>query len=116
VLALIYPLLLPLLFQLTLGLPLPGRILVTVIALAPLGLLMGTPFPQGLAVARRQAPGLLAWIWAVNGCASVVSAVLAPMVAISFGFQIVMLIGAAAYLGALLSLGRFWGPATRMSR
>ncbi len=57
----------------------------------------------------QHAPGLLPWIWAVNGCASVVSAVLAPMVAISLGFQAVMLIGAGAYLGALLSLGQFWG-------
>jgi hypothetical protein len=109
VLVLAYPLLIPPLFQVTFGLPLAGRIFVTALALAPLGLLMGTPFPQGLAVAHRDAPGLLPWIWAVNGCASVVSAVLAPMVAISLGFQSVMLIGAGAYLGAMLSLGRLWG-------
>jgi spermidine synthase len=109
VLALAYPLLIPSLFQATFGLPLAGRIVVTALALAPLGSLMGTPFPQGLAVAHQNSPGLLPWIWAVNGCASVVSAVLAPMVAISLGFQAVMLIGAGAYLGALLSLGRFWG-------
>jgi len=104
-----YPVLLPRLFEITFGLPLAGRIVVTALALAPLGTLMGTPFPQGLAVTHRYAPSLLPWIWAVNGCASVVSAVLAPMVAISLGFQMVMFIGAAAYLGALLSLGRFWG-------
>jgi hypothetical protein len=109
VLALAYPLLIPSLFQATFGLPLAGRIVVTALALAPLGSLMGTPFPQGLAVAHQNSPGLLPWIWAVNGCASVVSAVLAPMVAISLGFQAVMLIGAGAYLGALLSLGQFWG-------
>ncbi len=109
VLVLAYPLLIPPLFQVTFGLPLAGRIIVAALALSPVGLLMGTPFPQGLAVARRHAPGLLPWIWAVNGCASVVSAVLAPMVAISLGFQAVMLIGAGAYLAALLSLGRFWG-------
>jgi hypothetical protein len=103
-----YLALLPPLFRLTFGLPLAGRIIVTALVLAPLGLLMGTPFPQGLAVARRHAPDLLPWIWAVNGCASVVSAVLASMVAISFGFRAVMLIGAVAYLGALLSLSRYW--------
>jgi spermidine synthase len=108
-LALAYPLLIPPLFQVTFGLPLAGRVIVTALSLTPLGLLMGTPFPQGLAVARQHTPGLLAWIWAVNGCASVVSAVLAPMVAIGLGFQVVMLIGAAAYLGAMLSLGRLWG-------
>ncbi len=108
-LVLAYPLLIPPLFQVTFGLPLAGRVIVTALALTPLGTLMGTPFPQGLAVARQHTPGLLPWIWAVNGCASVVSAVLAPMVAIGLGFQVVMLIGAAAYLGSLLSLGRLWG-------
>jgi hypothetical protein len=42
--------------------------------------------------------------------------VLAPMVAISLGFQAVMLIGAGAYLGALLSLGRFWGLPIKLHR
>ncbi|GAB4550078.1 MAG: hypothetical protein Kow0063_44740 [Anaerolineae bacterium] len=105
----VYPILLPPLFEGTFGLPLAGRMAISALALGPLGLLMGTPFPQGLAVARQRAPGLLAWIWAVNGCASVVSAVLAPMVALSSGFQTVMLVGAGSYLAALLSLGRFWG-------
>jgi hypothetical protein len=104
-LVLVYPVLLPVLFETTFGLPFAGRVAVTALVLAPLGLLMGTPFPQGLAVARQAAPGLLPWIWAVNGCASVVSAVLAPMVAIDLGFSVVMVVGAAAYLGALLSLG-----------
>ncbi len=99
-----YPLLLPILFEVTFGLPLAGRIGVAALGLSPLGLLMGTPFPQGLARAQQYAPGLTPWIWAVNGCASVVSAVLAPMVAIDLGFGAVMLIGAGAYLGALLSL------------
>jgi spermidine synthase len=109
---LVYPALLPAMFAFSFGLPLAGRIVLTVLALAPLGLLMGTPFPQGLAIAQRRAPGLVAWIWAVNGCASVVSAVLAPMLALDLGFGVVMLIGAGAYLSALLSLGRQAGYAT----
>jgi hypothetical protein len=109
---LVYPALLPAMFELSFGLPLAGRIALTVLALAPLGLLMGTPFPQGLAIVQQRAPGLVAWIWAVNGCASVVSAVLAPMLAIDLGFGMVMLLGAGAYLGALLSLGRQAGYTT----
>ncbi len=108
----VYPVMLPPLFEVTFGLPLAGRMAVTALALAPLGLLMGVPFPQGLAVARQRTPGLLPWIWAVNGCASVVSAVLAPMVAISLGFRAVMLFGAGAYLGALFSMGRYWAGVT----
>jgi hypothetical protein len=112
VLVFTYPMLLPTLFEVTFGLPLAGRIGVAALGLAPLGLLMGTPFPQGLAIAQQHAPGLTPWIWAVNGCASVISAVLAPMVAIDLGFGAVMLIGAGAYLGALISLGRAAGRAT----
>jgi hypothetical protein len=112
----VYPVLLPLLFEGTFGLPLAGRMAMTGLALAPLGLLMGTPFPQGLAQARQSAPDLLPWIWAVNGCASVISAVLAPMVAIDLGFRVVMLIGAGAYLSALISLGQWWGFASHQRR
>jgi spermidine synthase len=103
---LVYPALLPAMFEISFGLPLAGRIALTLLALTPLGLLMGMPFPQGLAIAQQRAPGLVAWLWAVNGCASVVSAVLAPMLAIDLGFNVVMLMGAGAYLGALLSLGQ----------
>jgi hypothetical protein len=101
-LGLAYPTMLSPLLETTIGLPLAARIVIGGLALAPLGLLMGTPFPQGLARARHEAPHLLPWIWAVNGCASVVSAVVAPMLAIDLGFQTVMLCGAAAYLGALV--------------
>jgi hypothetical protein len=104
-LGLVYPALLSPLFNATIGLPLEARIMIGGLALAPLGLLMGMPFPQGLARVRQESPHLLPWVWAVNGCASVVSAVLAPMLAIDLGFQTVMIIGAGAYLGALLAFG-----------
>jgi len=106
-LTLTYPLLLTPLFQLTFGLPLLGRAVVAWLALLPLGVCLGLPFPQGLAVAGRQAPGLIPWLWAVNGCASVVSAVLAPMLALDLGFRLVMLLAALAYLGALAAGGRW---------
>jgi spermidine synthase len=106
-LGLAYPTLLSPLFDGTISLPLAARIMVGGLALVPLGLLMGTPFPQGLARVRQEAPHLLPWVWAVNGCASVVSAVLAPMLAIDLGFQVVIVIGASAYLGALLALCYF---------
>jgi hypothetical protein len=36
-------------------------------------------------------------VWAVNGCASVVSAVLAAMIALTWGFSIVLWSAALAY-------------------
>jgi hypothetical protein len=101
---LIYPLVLPLLFHALLGAPFAFRVLVTMISLAPLGLLMGTPFPGGLAWLGNRAPGLVPWAWAINGCASVVASVLAAMVALSAGFTWVLAAGALAYAGAWLAL------------
>jgi hypothetical protein len=104
-LGLAYPTLLAPLFDATIGLPLAARAAVGGLALLPLGVLMGTPFPQGLARAHAEARHLLPWIWAVNGSASVVSAVLAPMLAIDLGFRTVMVLGALAYLAALPAAG-----------
>jgi hypothetical protein len=101
---LLYPLGLPLLFQALLGAPLIVRLLATGLCLAPLGFLMGTPFPGGLAWLRERAPGLIPWAWAVNGCASVLASVVAALIALSFGFSWVLVAAALAYAGAWLAL------------
>jgi hypothetical protein len=97
---LIYPLGLPLLFGALLGTPLVVRLLASGLSLAPLGLLMGIPFPAGLAWLRVRAPATIPWAWAVNGCASVLASVLAAMIALSAGFSWVLVGAAAAYAGA----------------
>lgn len=99
-----YPFLLPHLFGWLLGAPLSFRLLASVVILAPLGFLMGFPFPQGIRLTDRIAPGLIPWAWGVNGCASVLSAILAVMIAISSGFSRVLLFGGAAYALALLAI------------
>ncbi|WP_286019355.1 hypothetical protein [Candidatus Venteria ishoeyi] len=50
------------------------------------------------------------WAWAVNGCASVISSLLASLLALHFGFQFVILAALGLYLVAawlfpLLSYG-----------
>ncbi|MBN1994593.1 MAG: hypothetical protein JW953_17980 [Anaerolineae bacterium] len=96
-LTMLYPLLLPHLFNATLQFPFAGRVGVTVIALFPLGLLLGIPFPRGLRLVAQTAPGLIPWVWAVNGCTSVISAVLAAMIALTWGFSAVLWSAAGAY-------------------
>lgn len=86
----------------------PWRILVGAVSLAPLAILMGFPFPFGLIWLERWAPGLKAWAWAVNGCASVVAAVLAAILALTWGFQVVLLGGAIVYSIALLMFPGQW--------
>jgi hypothetical protein len=96
------PYLLPGFFAATLGLPLALRLAMTVLLLAPPGFLMGIPFPGGL---RGLHPGMpVAWVWAVNGAASVVASVLAALLALSLGFSWVLWIGALCYLGACAAL------------
>lgn len=99
-----YALGLPTLFDATLAAPLWGRLAITVAALATPGLLMGMPFPKGLALLEREAPGLIAWAWGVNGAISVVASILAALLALSFGFSIVLALGASCYLGAWVTV------------
>ncbi len=104
----LYPLLLPPFSALALRLPEGGRLLFTVLALAPLGYFMGLPFAAGLRVVERHHAALVPWAWAVNGSFSVISAVLAVLIALSAGFSAVLWLGAAAYAGALAVFWR-WG-------
>lgn len=93
----------PRLLAISLGWPLALRLLIAIGALAPVAVLMGMPFPLGLARIEGAGPRAIAWAWAINGCASVVAAVLAAIAALSWGFTVVLLLGAAAYALAALA-------------
>ncbi|MBI3957292.1 MAG: hypothetical protein HY328_00685 [Chloroflexi bacterium] len=84
----------------SLGLPFGLRLLLAGLGLAPLGFLMGLPFPLGLAWLEAGEPALVPWAWAINGCASVIASVLAAIVGLGSGFSAVLLLGAAAYAAA----------------
>jgi hypothetical protein len=107
-LIMLYPFLLRPVTDVALGQPEWVRILLTILIIAPLGYLMGLPFAGGLQVVESNEPGLVPWTWAINGSFSVISSVLAVMVALSWGFSTVLWLGAAAYIGALLSFGVLW--------
>ena len=98
-----YLLLLGPLLQWAGGWSLAARMLLSIILIAPLGFCMGMPFPLGLASISIGAAPLTPWAWGINGCASVVSAVLASLLAIHFGFNLVILIAMTCYLVAAAS-------------
>ena len=98
--ALLYALGITPVVQLFLGLPLAARIPIAVLTIAPLGLLMGLPFPSGVAALEERRPELIPWAWRVNGYASVVGSIVAALMALSWGFSAVMLAAAAVYLVA----------------
>jgi spermidine synthase len=105
-LALLTPLVTVRLADAALGWPPWVRAGVAVISLAPLGVLMGLPFPRGVAWLEDGAPRLIPWAWAVNGAASVVASVLAAILALSSGFTVVLLLGAGCYAAAGIVLSR----------
>ncbi len=100
----IYAALLPALFRQTLGLSLVVKLGLGCLALAPVGFLMGIPFPAGVRfLSGWTYPELLVpWAWGINGAASVVSSILAALLALSWGFNAVMYLGTACYTGAWL--------------
>ncbi|MGH9812767.1 MAG: spermidine synthase, partial [Candidatus Acidiferrales bacterium] len=80
------------------GLPTPWRVFVALVLMLPLGLVLGMPFPVAWKRLGAQRPDWLPWAWGVNGCASVLAAVLATLLAMSFGFRLVLFTAAALYL------------------
>lgn len=91
---------LPPLFREVASLAVSAKIPLSLALIAPLAFLMGLPFPLGLARLSAAKPRLVAWAWGVNGCFSVISAVLAVVLAIHFGFTVVVLVAAVLYLTA----------------
>jgi hypothetical protein len=110
VVVLAYPLFLSRLFALSIGwsLPVRVRLLVAVLCLGPLGFLLGLPLPGGIRVLEHHAPELIPWAWAVNGCASVISSIVAVMGAVTSGFAVVLAAGALAYSLAWVVAAFFW--------
>jgi hypothetical protein len=91
------------------GLTLGYRMMISAMLLAPLGLVMGMPFPTGLRALAANSAGESAtvennaveWAWAMNAAASVLGSVLAMVIAIQFGLTATLSCGVAAYLLAL---------------
>ncbi len=87
----------PLLLKGTQTWPLALRIGTTVGMLAPLGFLMGMPFPLGWKWVSQNGAAATPWLWGINGALSVVGSVLAALASIQLGFRATMLLGLVAY-------------------
>ncbi len=87
-------------------LPLAIRIVITIALVGPLAFAMGMPFSIGLRRLGGITPALIPWAWGINGCASVISAAGAPLVALELGFSGLLLIALLAYLMAALAYPR----------
>jgi hypothetical protein len=98
IIAILYIILLPMLSSKIMALPESLRIISAFIIAAPLAFVMGMPFPLGMAALQQNSPHLMPWAWGINGCASVLSAVLAVLLAMEIGFNGIMLCAVILYL------------------
>ena len=90
-----------------LGLPLAARAAFAFVVLAPLGLCLGAFMPLGLGAISglsEHPREYVAWGWAVNGFASVIGSVLSTILAMTFGFRVVLVLALGLYLIAVVAL------------
>ena len=91
--------------------PLPAKMAITTLSIAPAAFLMGMPFPSGLRRLEKLHAPSVRWAWSLNAAASVLGSAGAIFLAIYLGLRATLLIGGALYLCALVvlkaaSLGR----------
>ena len=92
------------------------RALLSVLIIAPGGVLMGWGFPTGMRLIAAVDPAPTPWFWGINGAAGVLASALAVAVSIAFGIGTTLTVGAVCYwllIPAALIIG--FGPARRLS-
>jgi hypothetical protein len=88
-----------------LGLPLPARVVIIFVLLAPLGVIMGIPFPLAMRILRPDAGGIVPWAWALNGWMSVVASLVTVFVSRLWGYSVAYVLALCAYVLALSLAG-----------
>jgi len=84
--------------HLTLKRPILLKALITLLFTAPLGFLLGMPFPSGIKLIGEKHPQLIPWAWGINGYFSVISTMLSVLISSLYGFHIVFYLAAIFYL------------------
>jgi hypothetical protein len=103
-LIIVYSILLPTISDIISPHSMPVKIISVFFTFMPLSLLMGIPFPTGLKILGERNESLIPWAWAINGCLSVLTPILAIMLAMVIGFKIVLWIGALMYAMAFITI------------
>ncbi|MCC5913566.1 MAG: hypothetical protein JJU46_04250 [Balneolaceae bacterium] len=83
------------------------RFVTACLLLFPVSFFFGWMFPAGIQKLEKTGGKLVPWAWGVDGFASVTAAPLAVMLAMTFGFSHVILLGILCYAGAGIT-GWLW--------
>jgi hypothetical protein len=87
------------------GLPYPLRCALVVLAVAPVSVALGLPFPLGLSAVSEGA--FLPWAWGLNGAFSVVATPLANLLARTYGLHALLMAAVLLYVVAATTFPAF---------
>jgi len=87
------------------GLPYVARCALIILAIAPVSVALGLPFPLGLGEVSEGS--FLPWAWGLNGAFSVVATPLANLIARNFGFHAVLAAAVFMYILAATTFPAF---------
>jgi len=94
---LLYTWMLPYLFEQFIGENFLVKVLITMLTQMPLGFILGMLFPLGIKLVNQVDKRMVPWAWGVNGMSSVVSTVLAILLAMNYGFNFVSYLAMIVY-------------------
>ena len=77
------------------------KVLIAVLAISPVGVLMGFFFPCGMRLMKPARPEEVPWYWALNGVLGVLCAAVAVFISIYFGIASNFYISAVCYAGLI---------------
>jgi hypothetical protein len=84
------------------GWPWMVKVLLTVALIAPVGFVMGLPFPTALNTLELRFPTAVRWAWSLNAASSVLGSASAIFLAIYIGLGNTLIVGGLFYLTAAL--------------
>ena len=91
------------------GTPISARVALAVAVIAPVGVVLGCFMPMGLQAVSgltSHARQYIAWAWAVNGFFSVITSILSTILAMTFGFRVVLALAFAVYMVGAAAMSR----------
>ena len=101
---LLYSLFLPYLFNYFIGESFWVKVFITVLMQMPLGFVLGMFFPLGIKVVNQVDVRMVPWAWGINGMSSVVSTIVAIILAMNYGFAVVAYLAIVVYFVGTASM------------
>jgi hypothetical protein len=93
----VLPLLFTQLFAVFNDASLPGRIVICVATIAPVGFLLGFAFPTGMRLIASIDAKPTPWFWGINGAAGVLASIGAIATSLALGISATLIVGALCY-------------------